>query len=123
MIDSEEENIFYSSVLQDFAHPILNAKDSLEMYTTKLKIAEMIWNYCIAKEFKLPVFDILHAAITHQNKSCPEMIPAFNQFVEMKNEEYNEFKRYFVKVEVRTSKDGANTVYAETIHPLNFNKI
>lgn len=105
------QKVQYSSVLQDFATPLLNADDTTDQFITKLKIAELIWNYCIAKEFELPVFKILQKAITTQNENYPVMEQLFNQFVEMKEIDFYQYKNYIVNVEVRTGKLGNKTVY------------
>lgn len=118
-----KEKVIYLGVLQDFAYPLLDAADTNELFITKMKVAEVIWNYCIAKEFALPVFDMLHHAISIQNENNPEMKQVFNQFVAMKKAEFNQFKNFIVKLEVRTGKAGNKTVYVESIHPKHFNKI
>ena len=49
-----KETVAYSSILQDFAEPLLFSDDTEDQFITKMKVAEVIWNYCIAKEFSCP---------------------------------------------------------------------
>ena len=58
-----------------------------------------------------------------QNENYPEMKPVFDMFVEIKKEDFNQYKNYIVTVELRISKSGDKTVYVESIHPKHFNKI
>ncbi len=118
-----EEKIQYSSILQDFAKPLLYANDTNDQFVTKMKVIELIWNYCIAKEFSLPIFDKLHEAITTQNEGHPEMKQLFKQFVEIKKMNFDKFKNYIVNTELRISKDGNKTVYVESISPLHYKEI
>lgn len=117
------EKVMYSNILQEFAKPLLYADDTNDVFITKMKVAELIWNYCIAKEFGMPVFDILHQAITKQNENNPEMKQVFNLFVKMKKEDFYQYKNFIVTVELRIKKEGDKTVYVESIHPNHFNNI
>ena len=111
------DKILYSNILQDFAHPLLNEKDTDEIFMTKMKIVEVIWNYCIAKEFKLPVFDELNKIITSQNKIHSAMKAVFDEFIKYKETDFGEYKNFIQKVEYRINSKGAKTLYVESVDP------
>ena len=113
------EKVLYSSILQDFARPLLNAKDTDEIFMNKIKVVEIIWNYCIAKEFKLPVFEELHKEITEQNKNYPDMKLVFDSFVEFKKNEFDKYKHFIHKVELRINPKGDKSLYVESVEPKN----
>lgn len=112
-----KETVKYSSILQDFIHPLLNEKDSDEMFLKKFKIAEVIWNYCIAKEFKLVVFAELDKIITEQNKKNREMKMLFDALVESKATDFKQYKNFITKIEYRTNAAGAKSLYVESVDP------
>lgn len=107
----------YSTVLQDFIRPLLNEKDNDEIFFKKFKIAEVIWNYCIAKEFHLPVFAELEKIITEQNKKHKEMKLVFDSFVESKKANFHQYKNFITKIEYRINADGAKSIYVESVDP------
>lgn len=112
-----KEAIKYSSILQDFSRPLLNEKDSDEMFLKKMKVAEVIWNYCIAKEFNLSVFVELDKIITEQNQIHPSMKQVFDEFVKYKKTDFDGYKHFIHKVEYRINSKGIKTLYIESIHP------
>ena len=67
------QKILYSTILQHFARPLLNSKDTDEDFMAKMKIIEIIWNYSIAKQFRMPVFKELDKIITEQQKKHSEV--------------------------------------------------
>jgi len=117
-----KEPVRYSSVLQDFIHPLLNEKDTDEIFLSKFKVAEVIWNYCIAKEFHLPVFAELEKIITQQNDLDREMKLVFDTFVESKETYFKQYKNFITKVEYRIKADGSKSLYVESVHPSEFLK-
>lgn len=62
----------YSDILQDFAAPLLHIKDNGEEFVSKLKVAELIWNYCITEDLNLPISIQIEKAIQESNKLHPE---------------------------------------------------
>lgn len=112
----------YSTILQDFARPLLNEKDTDEIFMKKMKIIEVIWNYCIAKEFKLPVFSELDKIIKSQNQLHPSMKQVFDEFVKYKKTDFKEYKNFIVGVELRMNSKGLKTLYVESVHPQNIKK-
>ncbi len=117
-----KETVKYSSILQDFIHPLLNEKDSDDMFLKKFKIAEVIWNYCIAKEFNLPVFAELDKIIYQQNENHKEMKMVFEDFVESKETVFKQYKNFITKIEYRTNTAGAKSLYVESVEPTAFLK-
>lgn len=113
------EKILYSSILQDFARPLLNEKDTDEIFIKKMKIAELIWNYCIAKEFKLPVFDELDKIITRQNQVHHSIKQVFDEFIKYKKTDFKKYKNFIHKIEYRINSKGVKTLYVESVHPMN----
>ncbi len=113
------EKILYSSILQDFARPLLNEKDTDEIFMKKIKIAEVIWNYCIAKEFKLSVFAELDKIITRQNQRHPSMKQVFDEFIKYKKTDFKKYKNFIHKIEYRINSNGNKTLYVESVHPMN----
>ena len=111
------EKVLYSNILQDFARPLLNEKDTDEIFMKKMKIVEVIWNYCIAKEFKLPVFDELNKIITRQNEIHTAMKEVFDEFIKYKETDFGEYKNFIQKVEYRIKRTGAKTLYVESVDP------
>lgn len=118
-----KETVKYSTILQDFICPLLNANDSDEMLFKKFKLAEIIWNYCIAKEFNLHVFDELKDILSQQNEREKEMKMVFAAFVEIKETEFKKYKNFITKIEYRTSAAGAKSLYVESVDPAAFKKI
>ena len=116
------ENILYSDILQGFARPLLNEKDTDEIFMKKMKIAEVIWNYYIAKEFNLSVFDELDNIITTQNQIHPSLKLVFDEFVKYKKTDFKKYKNFILKVEYRINSKGIKTLYVESVHPLNLKK-
>ena len=120
--DSMAKKNSYSSILQDFARPLLNSKDTDEEFLRKMKEIEIIWNYCIAKKFRMPVFEEIDKIITNQHKKHPEMKLVFDMFLELKRTEFNNYNNYIIKIELRENNDGVKTFYVESADPLQ-NKI
>lgn len=116
------EKVLYSSILQDFARPLLNEKDTDEIFMKKMKVVEVIWNYCIAKEFNSPVFDELDKIITRQNQIHPSMKLVFDEFVNFKKTNFKKYKNFIHKVEYRINSKGVKTLYVESVHPLYLKK-
>lgn len=117
-----KETVKYSTVLQDFIYPLLNADDSDEMLSKKFKLAEIIWNYCIAKEFNLPVFAELENILSQENEKDNEMKMVFAAFVEIKETDFREYKNFITKIEYRTNAAGAKSLYVESVDPAAFQK-
>ncbi len=111
------EKVLYSNILQDFARPLLNSKDTDEEFMRKIKVIEIIWNYSIAKKFKMPVFKQLDKIITEQHKHQIEVKALFDMFLEFKKSEYGQYNNYILKIELRKSSDGSKTLYVESADP------
>jgi hypothetical protein len=111
----------YSEIIQNFIRPLLNSKDNDEVLLQKFKLGEIIWNYCIAKEFQLPVFDELDRIVTEQNQKNTEMKAVFDEFVKYKRTDFNHYKNFIIKLEYRL-KAGGKTLYVESVHPLHLKK-
>lgn len=112
------EKALYSSILQDFARPLLNSKDTDDEFMRKMKVIEIIWNYSIAKKFGMPVFKELDKIITEQHKKQIEMKAVFDMFLVLKRSEYAQYNNYIIKVELRKNGDGIRTLYVESADPL-----
>jgi hypothetical protein len=110
-------DIKYSSLLQDFAQPLINGDETPDVVLQKLKVAELIWNHCVAKENQLPIFELLDKAINDSNDRHPEMKIVCSILRELKNAEFNEYNNYIVKTEYRIKPDGSKTIYVESIPP------
>lgn len=102
---------------------MLGADDTDKIFMKKIKVAEIIWNYCIAREFQLPVFDELHSIITEENESDPEMKIVFDAFVEIKTTYFDEYKNFIHKVELRKNSKGIKTLNVESVEPENLKNI
>lgn len=107
--------VLYSTLLQDFARALLNSKDTDEIFMRKMKIIEIIWNYSIAKKYKMPVFEELNRIIAAQNKTSPATKEVFNMFLKLKKREYNQYNNYILKTELRKNQEGIKTLYVESV--------
>jgi len=108
----------YSSIIQNFAMPLLEGSDSKEVLQEKFSFAEMVWNYCIADEYKLTMLclSIEHAIITETQKNKP--FHSFLVFLKAsKNTHFSQYKNYLVKTEVRQKSDGSLSVVSNFIEP------
>lgn len=112
-----EQKIKYSEVLQDYAAPLLDKNDSANVFLERLKVAELIWNYCIAKEFKLPCLNILQNAIDSSNSEYPEMLDVFHLMTEIKERDFKQYKNFIINTEYRIKPDGSKTIYVESAEP------
>ena len=110
-------DIKYSTLLQDFAEPLINGDETPDAVLQKLKVAELIWNHCVAKENQLPIFDMLDKAINDSNDRHPEMKIVCSILQELKKAEFNEYNNFIVKTEYRIKPDGSKTIYVESIPP------
>jgi hypothetical protein len=79
-----EEKAIYSSILQDFAHPLLSSDDSDELFMSKMKFIEIIWNYSIAIKFKLPLYKALEKTINEICRVDLESRLLLNRFLDIK---------------------------------------
>lgn len=107
----------YSALLQDFAMPLFEGNESSHSLIEKLKVAELVWNHCIAEEFKLPAFAIIDRAIRESNELYPEMKTVFLKMRQIKLQDSNQYKNYIVKTEYRIKQDGSGSIYVESIEP------
>ena len=107
----------YSSVLQDFAAPLLAGNENREELVSKFKIAELVWNHSIAEEFNLPVFALLDIAIQESNKKYPGMKDIFLLLKEIKALDFKAYKNFIVKTEYRIKPNGSASIFVETIEP------
>ncbi len=112
------EKPLYSNILQDYARPLLSSKDTDEEFMRKMKVIEIIWNYSIAKKFRLSVFKELDKIISVQHKQQVEMKAVFDMFLELKQFEYSQYNNYILKIELRKKSDGTKTLYVESADPL-----
>ena len=112
------EKVLYSTVLQNFARPLLNSKDTDEEFMRKMKVIEIIWNYSIAKKFRLPVFKELEKIITEQHRNHIGMKAVFDRFLELKNAEYDQYNNFIIKMDLRQNSDGVKIFYVESANPL-----
>ena len=111
------QKALYSNILQDFAHPLLSSRDTDDEFMRKMKVIEMIWNYSIAKKFRLSVFKELDKIITEQNRKHIERKAVFEMFLELKKSEYGQYNNYIIKMELREKSDGTKTLYVESADP------
>ncbi|WP_153797568.1 hypothetical protein [Foetidibacter luteolus] len=111
------EDVLYSSILQDFARPLLHEADTDEMFKEKMKLAEVIWNYCIAREFKLPHFDEINKVLGSEGQKHPETKQIFDQLAAFKEANFKRYKNFILKVEHRVKSGGEKTLYVESAHP------
>jgi HSP90 family molecular chaperone len=111
------QKISYSSIIQDFIEPLLPPEDTDEQFLMRMKIAEIIWNYCIAIEFKLPQYEKVVKEMNALNNQIPEMKPLVHLLTERKKNEFYKYKNFITKLEVRTKADGLKTVYVESVEP------
>jgi len=118
-----DNNIQYSGVLQDFAEPLFDGSEPQDAILQKLKVAELIWNHCIAEEYQLPVFAALDKAIRESNVMHPEMKIAFYLMRELKKAEFSEYKNFILKTEYRIKPDGSKSIYVESVAPEIFKSI
>lgn len=58
----------YSDILQDFASPLLDGRDNNEKLLVKLQTAQLVWNYCISKEFALASLSVFEDLMTSSRK-------------------------------------------------------
>ena len=110
-------DIKYSSLLQDFAQPLINGDETPDAVLQKLKVAELIWNHCVARENQLPIFDMMDKAINDSNKRYPEMKIVCSMLQELKESEFSEYNNTIVKTEYRIKPDGSKTIYVESMTP------
>lgn len=109
------KKVLYSNILQQFARPLLNPKDTDSDFMSKMKVIEMIWNFSIAKKYKMPLFDELERIITAQNKKFKEMEAVFDMFLELKETEYDQYNNYITNIELRKNEVGVKIFYVESV--------
>lgn len=112
------EKAVYSSILQDFARPLLSSEDTDEEFMKKMKIIEIIWNYSIAKKFRLSFFKELDELINQEKRRDIQMKVVLNMFMKVKEIEYGQYNNYITKMELRKKSDGSKTLYVEYADPL-----
>ncbi len=114
------DKAIYSTILQLFAHPLLKKNDTDEVFLKKVKFVEIIWNYCIAKEFNLPVYPALNKIYEQQTKKEKKLKRIFDALIKTKMGEFDQYKNFINKVELRTNVTGDTILYVESIKPENF---
>jgi archaellum biogenesis ATPase FlaH len=112
------EKAVYSSILQDFASPLLSSEDTDEEFMKKMEIIEIIWNYSIAKKFRLLFFKDLEKLINQERERDIEMKAVLDMFMKVKEMEYGQYNNYITKMELRKKSDGNKTLYVESVDPL-----
>ncbi len=108
----------YSSILLDFAAPLLHKNDSKKILQFKLSFAEMVWNDCIAEELKLTLLSLsIKNAINVETKKNKQ----FQKFVSVlkanKKTHFYKYKNYLVNTEVKQKPDGSLSVVAQFVEP------
>jgi len=108
----------YSSILLDFAAPLLHKNDTKEILQLKLNFAEIVWNYCIAKELKLTVLSFsIEKTLNMETKKNKQ----FHKFVSVlkanKKTHFYKYKNYLVNTEVKQKPDGSLSVVARFVEP------
>ena len=116
----EDKAADYPAILLEFASPFVDENDPNELFMTKIKIVELIWNYCIAKEFNLSVFDSINDAIEAANKRNAEMEFIANILIKMKEEGYEPYKHYIKKTELIINENGEKYIRVDALHPSTF---
>jgi hypothetical protein len=108
----------YSSILQDFATPLLNGHESQKDFKEKLAYAELIWNYCIVEELQLKkIFEELDTVLREYNEEHPGMHELFLLLRSIKTLHFKKYKNFIAKTEIRKKSDGSTSVYVEYIEP------
>jgi hypothetical protein len=113
----------YSQILLEFATPLLRESDTLDIYYQKLKVAEVIWNYCIVKEFNLPSIKLFEETIENLRKSDPIMDELIDIFIDIKNEEFFQYKNFIAKNEIKTHDDGHHSIIVQSCAPEDYTKV
>ena len=111
------QGVKYSSVLQDFAAPLFAGNENREELMAKFKVAELVWNHAIAKEFELPIFTVLDQAIQESNKHHPDMEAVFSFLKASKKSDFKVYKNFIVTVEYRLKPDGSASLLVESVEP------
>lgn len=108
----------YSSILQDFARPLLNGNECLKDFTDKIKYAELIWNYCIVEELQLKKLpEEMDSVFKESDAEHPEMRETFLLLRSTKSRHFKKYKNFILKTEIRQTPDGSLSVYVEFIEP------
>lgn len=118
----EDKAADYPAILLEFASPFVDENDLDELFMTKIKIVELIWNYCIAKEFNLNILESISDAIVEANKRNAEMEFVATHLIKMKEEGYEPYKHYIKKTELMIDKNGEKFLSVEALHPSAFSK-
>lgn len=108
----------YSSILQDFAKPLLNGNESLKDFAHKIKYAELIWNYCIVEELQLKkLLEEMDSVFKESDAQHPEMHEVFLLLRSIKTRHFKKYKNFISKTEIRQKPAGSTSVYVEFIEP------
>ena len=90
---------------------------------SKIKVAEVIWNYCIVKEFNLPSIKLFEETIENLRKSDPIMDELIDKFIDIKNEKFFQYKNFIAKNEIKTHDDGHHSIIVKSCAPEDYTKV
>jgi len=113
----------YSDILQDFANPLLDGSESNDTLLLKLKTAQLVWNYCIAKEFGLASLLIFEEIMDSSRKEDPEIMLIFLMLINRKEQLFHQYKNFILDVRIVQKPDKSYSVQADFIKHENFKEI
>lgn len=112
----------YSLILQEFIRPLLNDADSDEVFLQKVAFGKVAWNYCIAKEFQLPVFPELNKIVVAECKKQSETSLVFDFLIKRKNSDFNRYKNFIYKTEFNKNNGNEEMLFVASIEPTQLKK-
>ena len=113
----------YSDILQDFANPLLNGGDNNEQLLVKLKMAQLVWNYCISKEFALASLSVLENLIDSSRKEDPEITILLLSLINRKEQFFEEYKNFITDVQIVQKPDKTYSIRTNFIKQKDFKDI
>jgi hypothetical protein len=104
----------YSSLLQDFVEPIHIDNETEEVYFMKCQLGQLVWNFCVAIDYKLEILKELATAIDSAYQNTPEIYDTIDFLVERKKYDFRKHSRFIIKIE-KCHSNGKSTIRAFTI--------
>lgn len=113
----------YSDILQDFANPLLDGRDNNEIFLVKLKTAQLVWNYCISKEFALASLSVFEDIMNSSRKEDPEIKVIFLMLINRKEQLFQQYKNFITDVRIVQKPDKSYSIQTDFIKQKNFNEV
>lgn len=113
----------YSDILQDFANPLLDDRDSNEIFLIKLKASQLVWNYCISKEFALASLSVFEDIMNSSRKTNPEIKQIFLMLINRKKQFFQQYKNFITDVRIMQKPDKSYSIQTDFIKQKDFKEV